>query len=416
MQTCMRYGRWTFVMFLLGNAGCSASPRIEVEAGAVDRVHTPASVELVIPHARTDARVCVIADGVGQPAQLECLGDGKARLWWIVSDLPAGRSRTYRLAWQESCEDAAPSVFAWKDSSTPDTKSIDLLFGDRPVLRYVHTPFDGTSEETLDRTQKPFHHVFDPDGSRLLTKGPGGRFSHHRGIFFGHNRIEAEGGPYDTWYGGAGDHQLHTRVLETWAGPVMGGHVVEIHWNTRHGRTLAVERRRVVAFASPDDEILIEWATTVEAVDAPVGLVSSDCHHGGVHFRAAQEVAENEQASRYLRPARWAELPADKEVRSDEEAGLFFGDLPWNAIRYPLGERSYTVAYISDPANPEGAEFSERLYGRFGEYFPWQLTADCPMEARYRFWVVADRPVTREQVQRTYDDLADPPRVILNTN
>lgn len=415
-QSTLRGGLGCGLVLGWASVGCAAAPRFAVEAGPVDRTYTPVAVEIALPAERMDEPCCVVSDGQTVPAQFEPIGDGKARLWWIVSDLPAGRSRTYQLAMDSACADPATPAFAWKDSSTSDTKSIDLLYGGRPVLRYVYTPFDARSEETIEHTKKPFHHVFDPDGSRLITKGPGGLYPHHRGIFFGHNRIQAEGGPYDLWHCGHGDHQLHTRTLATWTGPVMGGHLVEIKWNNRNGQTLATERRRVVAFAAPDGEILIELSTTVEAADGPVVLASSNCHHGGVQFRAAQEVAENDTATRYLRPKRWADLPTDKEAGTNEKTGQVFRDLPWNAIIFPLGDTLDTVAYLTDPANPDGAEFSERLYGRFGEYFPWELSKERPMHARYRWWVVADRPVTRGQVRRAYEDLADPPRVALHAD
>ena len=60
-----------------------------------------------------------------------------------------------------------------------------------------------------------------------------------------------------------------------------------------------------------------------------------------------------------------------------------------------------------------GADFSERLYGRFGEFFPWDLRRDNPLSVRYRWWVRNGRDVTREAVEEKYADLAEPPKVSL---
>jgi peptidoglycan-associated lipoprotein len=36
-----------------------------------------------------------------------------------------------------------------------------------------------------ERTYKPFYHLYDKNGEDFVTKGPGGKFTHHRGIYFG---------------------------------------------------------------------------------------------------------------------------------------------------------------------------------------------------------------------------------------
>ncbi len=125
-----------------------------------------------------------------------------------------------------------------------------------------------------------------------------------------------------------------------------------------------------------------------------------------MQFRAAQAVAENQEATRYLRPESWADLPPDEQFNDDQHV-----DLPWNAIQYALDGTDYTVAYLTDPEAPDGADFSERLYGRFGEYFPYDLTEDSPLEVRYRWLVHASGDITRQQIQQYYQQLANPPEI-----
>ena len=77
--------------------------------------------------------------------------------------------------------------FHWSDK---EGKSRELVFAERPVLRYMHERLDNSTPERRGETYKIYHHVFDPRGTKLVTKGPGGLFPHHRGLFYGFNRIQ----------------------------------------------------------------------------------------------------------------------------------------------------------------------------------------------------------------------------------
>ncbi len=296
------------------------------------------------------------------------------------------------------------SGFHWKDQPK---KHMDLLFKDRPVLRYMCTPFN---PEKIEQTKKPFHHVFSPDGSQLITKGVGGKYSHHRGIFFGYNKTEVGDKTLDMWHAGGGEHQEHEKVLNEINGPIVGGHTVLINWNDREGKTVIKEKRTLRTFKQPEGQLLIEFESTLETLAGKIQL-RGDRQHAGAQFRAAQEVAEHEESTRYLRPKEWSDLPADQQINTEEHQ-----DLPWNAVQFTVGDQRYTVAYLTDPVNPANAYFSERLYGRFGEYFPYELTEDDPLSIRYRWWIQNTDEVSREVIEQRYHDLANPPAIILHMN
>ena len=378
--------------------------RATVSAGVTDRRDTPVFVDLEVPGLQDHPQAIASSASGAAPTQVEKLGPNKARVWWIVDRLPAGETRTYNIAMNPTTGPKMPPSFNWQDSSNADTKSMDLLIEGRRVLRYMHTPFD---RNDIEKTKKPFHHVFDPDGSRPITKGAGGLYPHHRGIFFGYRKSEFDGKTFDTWHCGGGEHQLHRKVIRETTGPVFGSHELHIDWNDRQDKPFVEETRRLVAFRQSKDRTLIEFTSTLKATRGPVKL-HGDRQHAGVQFRAAQEVADSKKATRYLRPAKWADLPPDEEINTPEHK-----DLPWNAVQYKLGNRAYTIAYLSDPKNPAGAEFSERLYGRFGEYFTWELTKDKPLTVRYRWWITAAGDATREIIEQRYADLADPPKTVL---
>jgi hypothetical protein len=386
---------------MLASALSAAGLKVVVAAGKVDRRHVPVSIDLDGFGAPKGAHVLARGAGEAQLGQVEAIDGGKIRLWWIIDELPAGEEREYGVRFLDEVPAGAP-LFAWADATTGAEKTLQLAFESRPVLGYVHTPFDA---KDIELTKKPFHHVHVPDGSRLITKGAGGLYPHHRGLYFGYNRCKVGAETVDTWHAQKGEHQLHAAVLARFAGPVRGGHEVKILWNDRQGKTFAEERRTVAAFRQPAGRLLIDFATVLGAWGDAVDL-GGDRQHAGVQFRAAQDVAGAQEKTRYLRPAKWADLPADKEVNDAKHVGL-----PWNALQFTLDGKRYTVVYMSHPENPGGAEFSERLYGRFGEFFPWKLEKDRPLRARYRLWILEGDSVSREEIERWYQDYASPASV-----
>lgn len=383
---------------------CSASPdttyEVSLKAGAVDRHATPVSAMIEASAATETTPVCVRSDTHEQPGQVHRTAEEQTEVWWLA-DLPAGEAATYTLDLGSDCSEEA---FTWSESAGDATQ---LSFGNRPVIEYVHPTYD---PDAIDETLKPFHHVFAPDGSQLLTKGPGGLYPHHRGIFFGYNRIEVNDQELNTWGSGNGEHQSHEEIVERFAGPVFGGHTVRIEWKDRSGEPFIEELRTLRVFRQSDDALLVDFSSRLEPLRGTVRL-DGDRQHAGVQFRAAQDVADNAEATRFIRPSAWSHLPPEEEYNGDD-----FLDLPWNAISYPLGERHYTVAYFSGRGNPDGAAFSERSYGRFGEFFPYELTEDRPLEVNYRWWIVAREDVEPEEIDQKYREWATPPSVQVSSN
>ena len=68
-------------------------------------------------------------------------------------------------------------------------KTMVLLKDGKKIARYVYERMDPKDRE---RTYKPFHHVYQVDWKGFLTKGPGGRYTHHRGIYFGFSKCSAQ--------------------------------------------------------------------------------------------------------------------------------------------------------------------------------------------------------------------------------
>ncbi len=390
----MMYRFMSLTVFCIFTILSVAAEQIIVKAGQSDRQATPVFLDLDQPQ---DKPICLKQDNSIIPVQIEMLENGKQRIWWIIDQLRANESMQLKI--EESESDTQYKQFHWNDNPG---QWIDLLYGGKSVIRYMCTPFD---PDNIEQTKKTFHHVFDPSSDILITKGAGGRYSHHRGIFFGYSRVKFDDQSYDTWHAQKGEHQLHKKVLNTNTGPVFGSHTVLIHWNDREGKAFIQESRKLRVFRQPSGEWLIDCHSTLKTLRGPIRL-DGDRQHAGFQFRASQYVADHQNETRYLRPEKWSELEPDKQYNTAEHM-----DLPWNALQFNVEDKSFTVAYLSDPENPGNAEFSERLYGRFGEFFPYDLTEDNPLHVHYRFWVTNTRDVSRDEIELRYADLANPPKV-----
>lgn len=372
--------------------------------------HQPVSVDLPPGSIDPHAPICLNETGgkAFSPGQIETKADGRQRLWWIA-DLSEGSTVTYELVTDQNCNEG--SSFYWTRSRNDATR---LMLGDNPVIQYEHPVFD---MENIDGTSKPFHHVFDPVGSGLITKGSGGRYTHHRGIFYGYylftgedrkEKVNDRDERINIWASFDGERAEHKRVIKEFSGPVMGGHVLEISWKDHDGKTLIQEIREIRVFKQPRGETLIDFSSQLRPTSGPVKL-SGNAHHGGVQYRAAQYVADNPESTRFIRPEQWSHLPADAENRGEENLHI----LPWDAMHHHIGDRMYTTSFLTHPDNPGKGEMGERKYGRFGYYFPHDLTEDNPLNVNYRFWITAGEAPEREDIDKRYRVFASPPTVII---
>lgn len=360
----------------------------EVAAPDHDLVNIPVYVDLPSTSYDENAGVCLrAADGV-IPGQVEVISESVHRLWWIANQ-PAGSSETYFLVTNDKC---AAEQYSWKEVKDDATQ---LVLEDRPVIQYEHPVFD---PEDIETTKKPFHHVYNPAGNELLTKGLGGLWPHHRGIYFGYNHVYVDGDDtqIDIWHARNGERSEHSETLKELTGPVMGGHIVKIDWKDHEGVTFIEETREIRVYNQPDGESLIDFKSTLVALDKPVSL-GGDRQHAGVQFRAAQDVVDNEESTRFIRPEDISHLPDNEEIGGEEMINL-----PWNAMYFEIDDRPYTVSYLSHPGNPNHAEMSERRYGRFGEFFPYELEAGEFLEVNYRFWIRAGNEPNVDDIVTRY--------------
>jgi hypothetical protein len=408
---------WAAVGSLSGaRAGESPAWSIAVDPGDTDRSNLPIRVPLDVPQALTEAALrIVLADGSEIEGQLVEPGLLTERAWPTAADavrrdllfvlprLPAGAAVEVTAEPVPPAADPKPARLAWTD----DPESASLLLGGKPLVRYEKPTYDPADESRRAATYKPFHHVFDPATGIRLTKGDGGQYTHHRGIFFGYNRIshgEGKGRMSDCWHCSGKARQEHRETLVEAAGAVAGVQRVAIDWIGSEGRSVLDETRELDVVPVAGGTV-IDFASRLEA-RAPVSL-DGDPQHAGVHFRASNEVHEAaKRQTYYIRPDGKAAPGVFRNWPQDET----YVNAPWHAASFVVGRQRYTALRVNRPANPGEARMSERDYARFGSYFAHDLQPGEPLEVGYRFWIQPGE-MTVEEAARIAADYARPARV-----
>ena len=282
---------------------------------------------------------------------------------------------------------AADAEFALRDQPG---QHLDVTFAGRTIARYM-LAYD---TERLTDTYKPYLHVMDADGERPITKGPGGQFPHHRGVFIGYNRMTVGGKNYDLWHMSGGP-QVHQKFLDQQAGADQARFTSLVHWNAKDGQTL-LEEERTFVFHAVDAPGLVKVDVTskLKAVGGDA-VLGGDPEHAGIQYRPAAEL--DKKQSRYLFPAE------GNDPRRDH-------DLPWAALRYVLDGKTYSVVQLNAPTNPKGTVWSAyRDYGRFGAFPKAEIAAGQTLTLDYRFLVMTGDLPDREQIQKHYDEYASQP-------
>ena len=386
-----------------------------VDAGQHDRSETPVAVFVTVPEGFERATVVKLLDSDGKaipaqigPPRLNAPQQGPLvrELDFVLPHLAAGQSA--RFTAEISTGDAAKSpvedAFHWKD--TPGDHAL-LTLGDRPVMQYMYHPLDESTKKAREQTYKPYHHLFDSTGKVLLTKGPGGQDTHHRGLFYGFNRISYDDGKKhaDVWQCLGDAYESHEGFLAAEAGPILGRHLLAIDWHGEKKEVFAHERREMTVYNVPGGT-LIDFASELKTADGPVKL-DGDPQHAGFHFRAPNEVATKTSKKTYFVRPDGVGKPGDSRNWDPSNRDPRTINLPWKGMSFVVGGKRYTAALLDRPSNPKEARYSERPYGRFGSYFVYEVTKEHPLSVAYRFWV-QDGTMTSPQIARLADDFVDP--------
>jgi len=317
---------------------------------------------------------------------------GGKELWWIIPSAKADKTSTW-TATLTAGKAKLKETFSFRDTAG---KHLDVVLGSRPVTRYMYAR-DTSTDETKHETYKVYNHVFDETGEKLLTKGAGGKFTHHRGIFIGFSRTSANGKKYDTWHM-RNVIQKHEKIASKTAGPVLARYTALINWNEGEDKPIITEQREITVYNQGDSAILLlDFHTKLTPAGGDM-VLDGDPEHAGCQYRPHNDVSKNKSA-KYMFHKDGLNLKKDK-------------DLPWAALTYKLNDKQYHVQHLSHPSIPKGNTYSAyRDYGRFGAYFKKPVAKGETLELRYRFYVAkGDMPDRKEMAQR-YTAFVTPPKV-----
>lgn len=295
---------------------------------------------------------------------------------------------------------SAADGFQWDE---PHPGEYRLRLGEAPVISCM-TAYDDSTPERREETYKVYTHVYGPKSGDLITKGPGGLYPHHRGIYLAWNKTIAGDRSYDFWHcpPKSGVHQRINGVPELKADPERASIKLAIDWNDGEGKPVVRESRELTVRAQ--QEPVAGWIIDVRSeLTSQRGdlRLEGDRQHAGLQFRAPQEVAEKESA-RYVRPAGFPQEPEAHQVDDSGDPPRHI-DLNWLTMTYATNGKQYSVEYFADPSLPKPALYSERPYGRFGSFFKTVLKGNTPLVLRYRFNISESGPDVQENIQRRYD-------------
>jgi len=266
----------------------------------------------------------------------------------------------------------------------------DLPGNELPGQRVVISHDGRTVAEFIhgEGQAKPYLALFNKGGERLTNPGidargqETGRFPHHRGIYIGWNKIESELGTDDLW------HMRKTRmVVDSVEKRMVDAGGVEIIANIRW---LSQKKD------GEQNGVLINERRTIRVL-----VLGGDLQHAGLHFRAAAEVDEVRDQTRYL----WS--PADLDPGTGR---IVSNNLEWVNFRFPLHGHWYSVTQLNHPGNQAG-ELSWRDYGRFGFFRTARMAAGEEISFQGRFLVeelegAGDESMIRTRADRDYQSYA----------
>ena len=291
------------------------------------------------------------------------------------------------FAMAASSAKCADSGFSFADTQG---QYLDILMDGRIVARYMYAHDNSTPERRLE-TYKPYLHVFDAEGKAPITKGAGGLFPHHHGIFIGWNKIAFSGKSYDLWHMPKAD-MVHQKFLEQKAGPDQATITSLTSWIVETDKTIVEEERTMnVRRGTTPARIIIDFTSKLKAPLGDLNL-DGDPEHSGVHYRPANEVVAKETV--YVFPREGADSHKDL-------------DYPWVGESYTLAGKRYSVIEMNHPDNPKNTKFSAyRDYGRFGAFFKAPIKSGDTLTVKYRFMVVDGEMPAVDVIQKSWDEFA----------
>ncbi len=392
-------------LILADNAFATQSATyVSVNAGQFDRSNTVVSFEF---KSAKQGRSYSLVDDKARGASIPLQVDGDIASF-VIPELKAGQEKTLRLR----SEASKPPPLNTNVTLNLVKNHLDIKVRGRSVLSFVGEP-NGLPHPDI----KPIflrggyiHPVFTPSG-RLVTDDYPSDHYHHHGIWFAWTKTEFEGKHPDFWNMGDGTGRVEfVKVGKTWSGPVYAGFTSTQRYVALTGgapKTALNEEWDVRVYdaggATPSYFVFDIVATQQCASSSP--LILDEYRYGGMGVRGHRDWKDK---------AKINFLTSGGKTRADGNATRG----RWCHLGGPVEGQLVGIAILDHPSNfraptpmrihPDDPYFNyaPSQMGRF------QIDPGQKFVLRYRY-VVADGAPDPKQLDRLWNDYADPPQTKL---
>ena len=278
-----------------------------------------------------------------------------------------------------------------QDAPTVQETGIDLEIDGLRWLRTMTTPLDTSSEANRVATYKVYTHVYDFEGNEPITKGVGGKYTHHRGLFIGWNHTRTGDGRFDTWH--------MKDCYQAYAGAIPADspdtQAFRVEWRKKDGTPLIDEVRTLRARPADNGLRIIDFSSQLLSKAGAIQL-RGDLHHAGMQIRMADEVTGHEETTDYI-------LPEGAVEKSGDEVPEAW----WVCCSVEVAGKRYWIIHMTPPDHPTGIPvYSIRRYARFGAFFEPDLKKDTPLDLKFRI-LLSEKELDRDACQALYDAYTD---------
>jgi len=369
--------------------------QITVSAGKHNRRQTVVSFAMPAEAAKTSWR---LRDEAGNVLPLQATPRGQAL--FVLENLPAGQSRTYRLEQGQTPQGITTQREGNVVRFLIDGRTVLVYQGDKSALPPGYEP----------QFQRGgyIQSVYSPAG-RLLTDDYPPNHKHHHAIWSPWTKTVFEGRHPDFWNMGAKTGTVEfVAIDDVWSGPVAAG--------------LRARHRFVDLTALPEPKAALNetWDITVfraaaayhqfdldihQTCASESPLVLPRYHYGGLGVRGNRQWDGKANAVFLTSEGKERSNGNETRARWCYMGGKVDGNMAGLAVLcHPSNFRAPQPLRIH-PTEPFVGCAPEQL-GDFA------IEPGKPYIAKYRF-IAVDGPADRDELERLWTDYADPPTVVL---
>ena len=387
-----------------GGKATQVGTYVSVRAGQFDRSNTVVTFEF--KNAKQGRTYYLVDDKAGgSPIPLQVDG---ATASFVIPELKAGQEKIFRLK-------TAPANAARASANVELSvvkNHLDIKVRGRSVLSFVAEPegLPSADIKPIFRRGGYIHPVFTPSGKLVTDDYPSDHY-HHHGIWFAWTKTEFEGKHPDFWNVGDGTGRVEfVKVGRTWSGPVHAGFTSMQRYVALTGaapKTALNEQWDVRVYdaggATPSYFVFDIVATQECASASP--LILDEYRYGGMGVRGHRDWKDKAKVNF---------LTSEGKTRADGNATRG----RWCHIGGPVEGQLAGIAILDHPSNFRApAPMRINPDDPFFNYAPsqmgrFQIDPGKKFVLRYRY-VVADGPPDPKQLDRLWNDYANPPQVSL---